>query len=676
MSELFFLENNGNPLPLGVTKVEGGWNFAIYSQNDVLALCLAPMKAPDQLKEIPLDPIKNRTGSVYHAFIKTEELSLYYGYRVKNHEKSYLIDPYAKLLDTGTEFGNNFWGKKKLYGIATEEFPFDWEGDFQPDIPHNELVIYEMHVRGFTKDQTSGVKHPGTYLGIIEKIPYLKELGINAVELLPVQEFDETEYTRINPKTLENLYNYWGYSPLSFFSPMQRYVVSKNPLDAMTEFKKMVKALHKANIEVILDVVYNHTGEGNETGKVLSWKGFSAKDYYILGPNGEYMNFSGCGNTLNCNSAVTQDQIIEALRHWATEYHIDGFRFDLASILVRGRDGRPLADPPLLERITHDPILKDRKLIAEPWDAAGMHQTGSFYQSAYEGQFHWIEWNDDYRNVIRSFIKGEPGYRGRFATKISGSEDIYGKGASPLNSINFVTCHDGFSLRDLVSYNYKHNQANGEDNRDGFDYNNSWNCGAEGETQALDILRLRERQMKNFLLALAISQGVPMFLMGDEYGHTKKGNNNTWCQDNQLNWFSWDSLKANQSSLRFFKELMAFRRSTHLLKRQSFLKADEVDWHSEMPFQPNWDAFIDFLALTLKDKENHKDLYMAFNASINPVVATLPPAPFGYDWTYIVRTGEPSPDDFIPQEKCLKVEDKKIKLIGYSAVLLMAQPKK
>jgi isoamylase len=676
MRQAFSPESTGNPFPLGATQADGGWNFSIYSQNEVLSLCLANQDAPNNIQEIPLDPIKNRTGSLYHIFIKTDATCLYYGYKVKGYENTILIDPYAKLLDTGNEFGNNFWGKKKLYAIATQDKSFDWEGDMPLQLPQEDLVVYEMHVRGFTRDPSSKVKHPGTFSGIIEKIPYLKQLGINSVELLPIQEFDESEYTRINPKTLENLYNYWGYSPLNFFAPMQRYASSKNPLDAVTEFKELVKALHKANIEVILDIVYNHSGEGNEHGKVLSWKGFSNNDYYIMGPNGEYMNYSGCGNTFNCNNPITQDLIIEALRHWAVEYHIDGFRFDLASILVRGCDGRLLAEPPLLERITHDPILKDRKLIAEPWDAAGMHQVGSFFQSAYGEQSHWNEWNDDYRNVVRRFIKGTQGYTGRFATKISGSEDIYGRSASPLNSVNFITCHDGFTLRDLVSYNQKHNQANGEDNRDGFDFNDSWNCGVEGETTQIDALRLRERQMKNFMLALTVSQGIPMVLMGDEYGHSKKGNNNTWCQDNQLNWFLWDALPKNESFMRFYESVIAFRHGNPLLKRKSFLKKDEVDWHGEIPFQPDWSAFSSFIAFTLKDKETHNDLYIAFNASANPVMATLPPAPFGYDWSWIVNTAESAPQDFISKETNMKVDDKKVKIISYSAIMLLAQNKK
>lgn len=669
MSKSFSLKEAGIPYPLGSTKTEEGWNFAVYSTEPVLSLCLAPIDAENEIVEIPLDPIKNCTGSIYHILIETEADSFYYGYRVQGKEDIVLIDPYAQYIDTGNRFGRNFWGEKKLFAVATSKAPFDWEGDALLQLPREELIIYEMHVRGFTKDSSSKTAHPGTFKGIIEKIPYLNELGVTAVELLPIQEFDEEENTFLNPKTQERLYNYWGYSPLNFFAPMQRYSSAREALTISTDLKEMVKALHKAKIEVILDIVFNHTGEGNELGKVVSWKGFAESDYYILDQNGKHMNFSGCGNTLHCNIPITQDLIIKSLRHLVIEYHIDGFRFDLASILARGRSGHPLAEPPLLERITQDPVLRYCKLIAEPWDAGGLHQVGAFYQSVYQGDARWMEWNDSFRSVVRRFIKGVPGLAGQFATKLSGSQDIYGDGGTPLNSINFVTCHDGFTLKDLVSYNEKHNIENGEDNRDGSDGNDSWNSGFEGETMQTEILLLRDRQMKNFMLALLVSQGIPLLLMGDEYGHTKRGNNNTWCHDNKLNWFLWDELTKSASFFRFYKALIAFRKSNNIFKQTSFLSSNQIDWHGTTPFHPDWSNSSLFVAYTLK---GDNQFYIAFNAQANSIFVTLPSLPTNKEWVWIVNTAAQSPQDFCTPETHLQVDDKKIKMTPYSSLLLQA----
>ncbi len=669
---------SGHPFPLGATRVEGGWNFSVYSDYPVHFLYIAPIENSQAIEEIPFDPETNKTGHIWHIFIETDKESLYYGFCVGQH---LLIDPYAQTLDSGSQFGENSWQlkPKKLFAIASckkdEESNFDWEGDKPLQIPQNELIIYEMHVRGFTQHSSSKALHPGTYLGVIEKIPHLKELGITAVELLPIQDFDETEYDKINPKTKERLYNYWGYSPLNFFAPMPRYATSNDPQGVMRECKEMVKALHKARIEVILDVVFNHTGEGNEHGKCVSWKGFAPDVYYFKGEGaGEgYLNFSGCGNTLQCNQPVVQDLIIKALRHWVIEYHVDGFRFDLASILARGRDGRPLADPPLLERITRDPILREARLIAEPWDAAGMHQVGSFYQSVYQGERHWMEWNDDFRSTVRRFLKGDEGLAGRFATKLCGSQDIYGKDASPVNSVNFITCHDGFTLHDLVSYNHKHNLANGEENRDGANNNDSWNSGAEGATKICAIQRLRERQMKNFILALMVAQGVPMLFMGDEYAHTKLGNNNTWCQDNKLNWFLWDELALNQSFYHFYKELIHFRKTHPILSGKKFLQKNDIEWHGKQPFQPDWSHTSHLVAFTLKDQEGGgKDLYIAFNACQEEAQLSLPSLSIDKEWVWVVNTQKAPSQDFRDPERHQKVEGPKIKLGSYSAIVLQA----
>ncbi|MBS0655841.1 MAG: glycogen-debranching protein, partial [Verrucomicrobia bacterium] len=515
--------------------------------------------------------------------------------------------------NTGQTFQKNNYSNTKLIGMAVSDLPFDWENDQHPRIARQDLIIYEMHIRGFTNHPSSKVTSPGTFSGIIQKIPYFKELGVNALELLPIMEFNESENHNVNPKTKKELCNFWGYSPLSFFSPMQRYASSSNPQESLNECKAMVKALHQAGIEVILDVVFNHTGEGNEKGPVWSWKGFADAVYYLKNGSGEYLNYSGCGNTLNCNHPIVADLIIEALRYWVVEFRVDGFRFDLASILTRGQDGRILESAPLIERITQDPILSHCKLIAEAWDAAGLHQVGSFYQSSWQGPDEWMEWNDDFRSVVRCFLKGTPGYVGRFTTKLCGSEDYYGKGGSPLNSTNYVTCHDGFTLKDLVSYNQKRNKENGEDNRDGMNNNDSWNCGAEGETSNHEIVALRERQMKNFWLALFISAGVPMIMMGDEYGHTKDGNNNSWCQDDDKNWFLWDELESTNSPYRFCKEMIRFRKSCPLLKRGSFYQKQDITWYGkEGP--ADWSQQSQFIALHIKDHKEGNDLFVAFNA--------------------------------------------------------------
>lgn len=662
----------GIPYPLGATRIEGGWNFSVFSTEPITSLCLAPQNDPAAIVEIPLDAKKNTTGSIWHIAIISDKTTLYYGYRIQNH---LLIDPYARLVDTSNSFGNNNWDQiqKRLLAIATEEKSFDWENDTPLHKPRSELIVYEMHIRGYTQDPSSKVSSPGTFLGAIEKIPYLKELGVTAVEILPIHEFNESEYVRISPTTHEKLYNYWGYSPLNFFSPMQRYSSEKRPLACMQELKEMVKAFHKAGIEVLLDIVFNHTGEGNEEGKSLSWKGFGDEEYYLKDSQTKYFNFSGCGNTLNCNNPIVQDLVIETLRYWATEYHIDGFRFDLASILSRGRDGRPLAEPPLLERITHDPILKNAKLIAEPWDAAGLHQVGSFFDTTWQGAAHWMEWNDDFRSTVRRFIKGDKGLAGKFATKLSGSEDTYGGAGRPVNSLNFITCHDGFTLHDLVSYNEKHNLANDEDNRDGANWNESWNCGVEGETTKSDIVMLRERQMKNFMLALLVSQGIPMLHMGDEYGHTKQGNNNTWCQDNRLNWFLWDELSAQSSLHRFCKELIHFRKNHPLLHKNYFLKSDDIDWHGVQPFHPDWSPSSQLVAYTLKDKEKEEHLFIAFHAGAVNTEITLPDAPKGKSWCFVVQTHATHPKDFIDPEISQVVETKTIKLAPYSALMLIAK---
>ena len=672
-----FDTHRGYPFPYGITKHPEGVNFALFSKHaSHVSLCLFRPEDLTSFIEVPLDPQKNKTGNVWHLFLKGIPSHYHYGYRVTGpynplvghyfDNRLVLLDPYAKQVVTPL-----IWGTSKRKDTSHihkgEIYPFgafDWEGDAHPKIPVRDLIIYEMHVRGFTQDPSSGVEHRGTFLGIIEKIPYLKSLGVNVIELMPIHEFNEMENLRKNPETGETLYNYWGYSTINFFSPMNRY--STGMSNAISEFKTLVKELHANGIEVILDVVYNHTAEGNENGPILSFKGLENSVYYMLAPNGEYYNFSGCGNTVNCNTPVVRELIRDSLRYWVTEMHVDGFRFDLASILVRSHDGIPLANPPLIEALTLDPILADTKLIAEAWDAGGLYQVGSF-----PGMGTWAEWNGKYRDDVRSFIKGTDGVVGSFATRMSGSEDLYGKGRQPSNSINFITSHDGFTLADLVSYNEKHNLTNGEENRDGDNNNLSWNCGVEGETDDSEILALRLRQRKNLHTALMISQGVPMILMGDEYGHTKLGNNNTWGHDSRINWFQWDTLEENREFFRFYQMMIAFRKAHPILMRSRFLGQKDIIWHGAKPEQANWSAKNRFLACSLPDPHNNYTLYIAFNASFAEVTAQLPKQQT--PWLRYVYTFLPSPEDIVDPENAYQVESQTLTIAPYSSLILKSQ---
>lgn len=657
--------SRGHPYPFGVSSCKEGLNFALVSTSaKEVSLCL--FVTPDQIAaEIPLKPEAHKTGNVWHIALDGLPRNLLYLFRVD--QEPLLLDPYARCV-----FSPHGWRgiEPKTYrpfGVLPEGDVFDWGEDPSPNIALHDLIIYEMHVRGFTVDPSSKVKHPGTYLGVIEKIPYLLDLGINAVELLPLFEFDETENTKVNPKTNERLCNFWGYSTMNFFSPMQRYASQIQPRAAITEFKTMVRELHRNGIEVILDVVYNHTGEGNGEGPTLSFKGLDNAVYYILDSAGHYANYTGCGNTFNCNHPVCREFILESLRYWVVEMHVDGFRFDLASIFSRGIHGEPLPSAPILEAITKDPILAKVKLISEPWDAVGLYQVGSFFLP---GGSRWSEWNGRYRDIVRRFVKGT-GYKGAFASSICGSQDLYYR-ESPTRSINFVTAHDGFTLADLVSYNRKHNLANGEENRDGSDNNDSWNCGTEGDTEVSTVLFLRERQMRNFHLALMISRGVPMLLMGDEYGHTKLGNNNTWCQDNELNWFLWNKLEENAGFYRFYKKMNHFRKETPLLCQNKFFAPNEIDWHSTQLLHPHWDKNAPFIALTLKDKEKGEDIYIAFNMGPTVADVELPKNSTTKQWYWIVNTANESPDDFAEDVLSKPVTLMRYQMMPHSAIMLQA----
>lgn len=648
-------QERGFSTPLGASGRDEGINFAIFSEHaSAISLCLFLPHSETPLAEITLDPELNRTGWIWHILITglpTDELE--YGYRITGPKEDAgnafdpqktIIDPYAKGLSIGNE-----WGRKEEHvprGRVILETPFDWEKDKPLGIHPEKLVIYEMHVRGFTRDPSSHTKAPGTFQGIVEKIPYLKSLGVNAVELMPMFEFDECENKRTNPKTKERLMNMWGYSTINFFTPMNRYSSNAQWTGAMDEFRNLVKEMHKNGIEVYLDVVYNHTAEGNHEGPFLSFKGIDNRVYYILNPKGEYLDFSGTGNTVNANHPIVSQFILDSLRYWVSEMHVDGFRFDLASCLTRDTNGAPLQHPPVIEAMSNDPILANVKLIAEAWDAGGLYQVGNFPEKG-----RWCEWNGKYRDVVRRFIKGTEGQSGEFAKVISGSQELYGNGSRPYHSINFITAHDGYTLSDLVSYQDKHNEENGENNQDGGNQNDSWNCGCEGPTQDPKIIELRERQMRNLHVALMVSIGTPMILMGDEYGHTKNGNNNTYCHDNALNYFLWDKLEEHKDFVRFHRLMIKFRFENHPLRREEFLTDKDIVWHGLIPKEVNWGAENRFIAYTLNDELNSQPLYIAFNAQSENAEIQLPAPPEGKKWHRVVDTSLKSPDDFCEDPK-------------------------
>lgn len=676
---LSFTVARGTPLPYGTSFLDDGINFSLFSpMATAVTLCLFYPENSELAAQISLDPIRNKTGDIWHVLIRHIPDNLLYAYSITTSDNplstqtlpspAFLLDPYAKEVATANVWAYHFdpqEPQKSLYkplGRITSKSAFQWDGVTPPRHALRDLVIYEMHVRGFTEHPSSEANYRGTFLGVIEKIPHLLDLGINAVELMPIQEFNEHEYQVCSLITKSRLFNYWGYATVNFFAPMNRYATSSDSEAAIIEFKTMVKELHRNGIEVILDVVFNHTSEGNEDGPIESFKGIANSVYYMLGPDGSYRNYSGCGNTFNANQPVVRELILECLRYWVLEMHVDGFRFDLASILTRGTDGVPLTNAPLIEAITQDPVLADVKLISEPWDAAGLYQVGRFYPQS----DRWSEWNANYRDIVRRFIKGAPGMSSAFATCLCGSQDLY-HSSSPDSSINFITSHDGFTLADLVSYNNKHNLANGEGNRDGNNNNDSWNCGVEGATFNTRVLALRERQMRNFHLALMLSQGVPMILMGDEYGHTKLGNNNTWCQDNDLNWFIWDKLECSRAFFRFYRLLIHFRRNTPGLRQGRFLTDKDIHWHGVKPFKPRWDTGNTFVAFTLPAA----NLYAAFNTADEPVTAELPPG----SWRWLVNTANAPPHDIYEDDEgsdlnAPPVTESTITMPAHSSVLL------
>ncbi|MDF5733233.1 MAG: glycogen debranching protein GlgX [Rhizonema sp. PD38] len=691
-----FKLRRGRPFPFGTTLVPGGVNFSIFSSHALsCTLVLFKKHEREPMVEIPF-PEEFRIGNVFSMVVfNLDYENIEYGYRMNGpynpkqgqwfDATKILLDPYARIIG-----GRDIWGETPDYSntyqyrarLAFDDF--DWEDDQALEISPEDLIIYEMHVRSFTCHPSSVVKHPGTFAAIREKIPYLKELGINCVELMPIFEFDEFEHSRLNPVTGKMLLNYWGYSTVGFFAPKAGYAATGKLGMQVDEFKALVKLLHKNGIEVILDVVFNHTAEGNEYGPTISFRGIDNQTYYMLTSEGYYFNFSGCGNTLNCNNPIVRNMVLDCLRYWVAEYHIDGFRFDLASILGRDPWGVPLANPPLLESLAFDPVLAKCKLIAEAWDAGGLYQVGSFPAFG-----RWMEWNGKYRDAIRNFLKGNLGLVGEMAQRLQGSPDLYAwADRGPTTSINFITCHDGFTMADLVSYNRKHNKANGENNQDGTNDNYSWNCGWEGQCDDPQIKSLRQQQMKNAVAMLMVSQGIPMILMGDEVGRTQDGNNNTYCHDNELNWLDWSLLTSNGELFRFFKHCIAFRKVHPVLRnRYHFRNVDyvgsgytDITWHGTQAWNPDWSGHSRILAFMLCGKHAKEGtvtdnyIYVAMNMDLQGHWFEIPGLPKGMQWHVFANTSMIPPEDvWEPGTEPILVEQRQFHLGIRSVTILVGR---
>lgn len=662
----------------GATAIPGGVSFTVHSSNATSCeLLLFNPKEDEPFAIIPF-PSHYKIGNVFSMIVfKLDIEDFEYAYRLDGpyepekgiifDKNKCLLDPYARAVT-----GQNVWGALNdcgHYKARVVRDDFDWGSMKQPHLRMDELIIYELHVRGFTNDKSSGVKHPGTFEGLREKIPYLKELGINAVELMPIFEFDETKDRRdVNGTTV---LDYWGYNPVSFFAPNTGYSAKLEHNHEGNELKHLIKELNDNGIEVILDVVFNHTAEGNELGPYISFKGFDNNIYYILTPDGKYYNFSGCGNTLNCNHPVVRQMIIECLRYWVTAYRVDGFRFDLATILGRNEDGSPMSQPPLLQSLAFDPVLSKTKLIAEAWDAGGLYQVGTF-----PAWNRWAEWNGKYRDDMRSFLKGDEGYAMAAANRIIGSPDIYDpehRGCEA--SVNFLTCHDGFTLYDLYSYNYKHNEANGWGNTDGESNNRSWNCGWEGETDDPEILKLRYRLIRNAAATLLCSRGTPMFFAGDEFCNTSFGNNNPYCQDNIISWLDWKLLEKNKGMFDFFKNMIAFRKNHEVVRRETpecTLRLPNVSMHGIKPWEADFSSSSRVIGVMFAGNVGRHDeiVYIGINAYWEDMLMELPDLGNRYKWHLVVNTYDEI--GYIASKKIYLERDNKIMVSPRSVVIFEA----
>ncbi len=683
----------GHPLPLGANITNCGTQFNLFSRHaDAVTLLLFDQpedKAPSA--RYTLDRSQNRTGDIWHIHIPGIAEGQLYLYQVdgpfdpeKGHRFSSdtrIIDPYAKALSSQGPWTG--WDPDKMPKCVVVNDDFDWKGDTPLNYPLRDCIIYETHLAGLTKDSSASVEAPGTYRGVIEKIPYFKELGITSLEFLPVQEFNPYEFSRTNPETGEELRNYWGYSTVNFFSPAAVFAHDSSRGAQVNEFKEMVRELHAAGIEVILDIVFNHTAEGNEEGPTFSFRGLDNSIYYILDESRRgYKNFSGCGNTMNCNHPILRTLILDCLHYWVMEMHVDGFRFDLGSILGRDQTGRLLENPPIIERIAEDPILRDTKVIAEAWDAAGAYQVGSFPGG------RWAEWNDRYRDDLREFWGNVPGKTASLAMRFSGSSDLYlSDGRKPFHSINFITSHDGFTLNDMVSYTRKNNLMNGEENRDGNDSNLSFNCGAEGLSDNPEVEKVRNRQVKNLLASLLLSTGTPMLLGGDEFRRSQRGNNNAYCQDNEISWFDWNLTKTHGDIYRFCTELIKFRRRHPAFKRSEFFSGQDISlnglpditWLNEKCRPFDWSCrdnllsvLIDGSKAEIKADRDDNDFFLMFNAEAEDTVFTIPEPPSGKIWQRKIDTA--AVPDIIEMGSAAELDNQNTYPVrAHSMVLLLSE---
>ena len=670
----------------GACVASNGVSFTINSHGATRStLLLFKPQAPKPYARIPF-PDSYRIGDTYSMLvydIKPDEFEYAFSFDgpyepakgLLFNEENVLLDPYSRAVTGQRKWGEKPEGGKDFeYRARVVKSSFDWGNIKQLEQPFEDLVIYEIHVRGYTKDKSSGVSAPGTFAGLKDKIPYLKDLGINAVELMPIFEFDEMESARVVDGV--QLYNYWGYNTVSFFAPNTSYAFNEEHNHEGDELKSLIKALKENGIEVILDVVFNHTAEGNEMGPCFSFKGIDNNVYYMLTPDAHYYNFSGCGNVMNCNHPVVRSFIIDCLRHWAIEYRVDGFRFDLASILGRDQNGAPMANPPILESLAFDPVLGKMKLIAEAWDAGGLYQVGSF-----PSWNRWAEWNGRYRDDMRSFLKGDDGMAGNAITRITGSRDLYSpESRGHKASVNFLTCHDGFTLYDLYSYNEKHNEKNGWNNTDGDNNGHSWNCGAEGETDDPNVNGLRRRLIKNAFAALLCSRGPAMFFAGDEFCNTQFGNNNAYCQDNIISWLDWSRLEEFKEIHDFVRHMIQFRKEHPILRKMtkpSSCQFPEISVHNGTPFNASTDYKTKLIGIMYagRNEEDTEDdiVFYCMNAYWEPLVMQLPVLPNGKHWHVDTNTNAEYFDgeDFTEKTELLGVNT--IRVPARTTIILVAE---
>lgn len=670
----------------GACVASNGVSFTINSHGATrCTLLLFKPQAPKPYARIPF-PDSYRIGDTYSMLvydIKPDEFEYAFSFDgpyepakgLLFNEENVLLDPYSRAVTGQRKWGEKPEGGKDFeYRARVVKSSFDWGNIKQLEQPFEDLVIYEIHVRGYTKDKSSGVSAPGTFAGLKDKIPYLKDLGINAVELMPIFEFDEMESARVVDGV--QLYNYWGYNTVSFFAPNTSYAFNEEHNHEGDELKSLIKALKENGIEVILDVVFNHTAEGNEMGPCFSFKGIDNNVYYMLTPDAHYYNFSGCGNVMNCNHPVVRNFIIDCLRHWAIEYRVDGFRFDLASILGRDQNGAPMANPPILESLAFDPVLGKMKLIAEAWDAGGLYQVGSF-----PSWNRWAEWNGRYRDDMRSFLKGDDGMAGNAITRITGSRDLYSpESRGHKASVNFLTCHDGFTLYDLYSYNEKHNEKNGLNNTDGDNNGHSWNCGAEGETDDPNVNGLRRRLIKNAFAALLCSRGPAMFFAGDEFCNTQFGNNNAYCQDNIISWLDWSRLEEFKEIHDFVRHMIQFRKEHPILRKMtkpSSCQFPEISVHNGTPFNASTDYKTKLIGIMYagRNEEDTEDdiVFYCMNAYWEPLVMQLPVLPNGKHWHVDTNTNAEYFDgeDFTEKTELLGVNT--IRVPARTTIILVAE---